>query len=833
MATKLADTKSDNQTLAINTHPVTETNQVALLVKDILESLYYIQCKSRELATKNDWYMAVAYTVRSRLMKNWIDTLHGMADKKIKLVGYLSAEFLVGPHLGNAMINLGIYDDVQKATQHLGLDLRQLMDIEEEPGLGNGGLGRLAACFLDSMTTLKVPAIGYGVRYEFGLFDQQIRNGWQYEVTDKWLRFGNPWEVARPEITFRVKMGGHTEQYWDEKGKNRIRWIAGMEVKGVAYDTPVPGYMNDKINLLRLWKSEAVESFDFEAFNQGDYRKAVDEKVDSENIGKVLYPNDEPLAGKKLRLSQQYFFVSCSIQDILRLLELRGLSFDDLPDSLALQLNDTHPSIGVAELMRILVDENQVDWDNAWRITQKTFAYTNHTLLPEALEKWPISLFGSLLPRHLEIIYEINSRFLAEVRNLYPHDNDILRRVSLIDEEGERYVRMAHLATVGSHTVNGVSELHAKLIKTELLRDFNKISPEKFIGITNGVTPRRWLKLYSPELSSLISEQIGDAWITRMEDEMIKLEPLSDNSAFQEKWQDIKRGYKNELSNLVSSISGVLINPASMFDIMVKRIHEYKRQQLNIFHIIHLYNQIKKNPDTHIVPRTFIFGGKAAPGYHMAKLIIKLIHSVGDVVNTDADVNGRLKVIFFPDFNVKSSEWIYRSADLSEQISTAGKEASGTGNMKFAMNGALTVGTMDGANIEMMDEVGRENFFLFGLTVEGIHELQKKGYRPMDLYHNDEDLREIIDRLGSGEFSQGDKYLFKPLIDSILYSDPYFVLQDFRSYVICQQHISEVFVERSRWTKMSILNVARMGKFSSDRSIREYSEKIWKVSTCR
>jgi starch phosphorylase len=559
----------------------------------------------------------------------------------------------------------------------------------------------------------------------------------------------------------------------------------------------------------------------------------VDEKVDSENIGKVLYPNDEPLAGKKLRLSQQYFFVSCSIQDILRLLELRGLSFDDLPDSLALQLNDTHPSIGVAELMRILVDENQVDWDNAWRITQKTFAYTNHTLLPEALEKWPISLFGSLLPRHLEIIYEINSRFLAEVRNLYPDDNDILRRVSLIDEEGERYVRMAHLATVGSHTVNGVSELHAELIKTELLRDFNKISPEKFIGITNGVTPRRWLKLYSPELSSLISEQIGDAWITCMEDEMIKLEPLSDNAAFQEKWQNIKRGYKNELSNLVNSISGVLIDPASMFDIMVKRIHEYKRQQLNIFHIIHLYNRIKKNPAMDIVPRTFIFGGKAAPGYHMAKLIIKLINSIGDVVNTDADVNGRLKVVFFPDFNVKSSEWIYRSADLSEQISTAGKEASGTGNMKFAMNGALTIGTMDGANIEMMDEVGRENFFLFGLTVEGIHELKKKGYRPMDLYHNDEDLREIIDRLGSGEFSQGDKYLFKPLIDSLLYSDPYFVLQDFRSYVICQQHISDAFLDRSRWTKMSILNAARMGKFSSDRSIRQYSEKIWKVSPSR
>jgi glycogen phosphorylase len=833
MITETDGPKSNNKTLAINTNPASVANQVGELEKDILENLYYIQCKSRDLATKNDWYMAVAYTVRSRLMKNWIDTLHDLTNKKIKLVGYLSAEFLVGPHLGNALINLGIYDEVSEATRRLGLDLRQLMDTEEEPGLGNGGLGRLAACFLDSLTTLKVPAIGYGIRYEFGLFEQQIRNGWQFEVTDKWLRLGNPWEIARPELTFRVKFGGQTEQYTDDQGKNRVRWLPGMEVKGVAYDTPVPGYLNDKINLLRLWKSEAVESFNFEAFNRGDYQQAVDEKTSSENIGKVLYPNDEPLVGKKLRLSQQYFFVSCSIQDILRLYESRGLPFDELPDSLALQLNDTHPSIGVAELMRILVDEKQVDWEKAWQVTQNTFAYTNHTLLPEALEKWPISLFGSLLPRHLEIIYEINSRFLAEVQNLYPDDNAVTRRLSLIDEEGERYVRMAHLACLGSHTVNGVSDLHAELIKKDLLRDFYNLNPEKFIGITNGVTPRRWLKLYSPELSSLISGQIGNGWITHMEDELVKLEPLSDDPAFRAKWQDIKRGYKNELSNQVSRISGVMINPESMFDVMVKRIHEYKRQQLNVLHIIHLYNRIRKDPGMEIAPRTFIFGGKAAPGYHMAKLIIKLIHSVGEVVNTDADVNGRLKVIFFPDFSVKSSEWVYRSADLSEQISTAGKEASGTGNMKFAMNGALTIGTMDGANIEIMEEVGKENFFLFGLTVEEIHELKKKGYHPMDLYHNDEDLKEIIDRLGSGEFSKGDKDLFKPFINSLLSQDPYFVLQDFRSYANCQQHVSETFLDPSRWTKMSILNAARMGKFSSDRSIRDYCKKIWKIPPSR
>jgi glycogen phosphorylase len=804
-------------------------NSPAALEHEILNKLHFIQGKSKELATVNDWYMAVAYTVRDRLMKNWISTLYELQNKKVKVVGYLSAEFLMGPHLGNALINLGIYEELKVAVQGLGLDLRQLMDNEEEPGLGNGGLGRLAACFMDSLTTLKVPAIGYGIRYEFGLFEQQIRDGWQFEVTDKWLRLGNPWEIARPELTFRVKMGGHTEHYDDERGLNRIKWIPELEVKGVAYDTPIPGYQNDKINLLRLWKSEAVDSFDFEAFNRGDYQGAVDEKMNSENIGKVLYPNDEPMAGRRLRLSQQYFFVSCSIQDVLRLHEFRGLPFDQLPDSMALQLNDTHPSIAVAELMRILVDEKQLAWDKAWQITKNVFAYTNHTLLPEALEKWPVSLFASLLPRHLEIIYEINSRFLAEVKNMYPGDESILKNLSIIDEEGERSIRMAHLACIGSHMVNGVAALHTELLKKDLLHDFYKLSPGKFIGITNGVTPRRWLRLYSPGLSSLISEQIGYAWITRMEDEMIKLEPLANDSAFQERWQEIRLGYKRELSNQIGKMLGIQINPESVFDIMVKRIHEYKRQHLNVLHIIHLYNRIKKNPGITIVPRTFIFGGKAAPGYHMAKLIIKLIHSVGEVINNDADVNGRLKVIFFPDFSVKSSEWIYRSADVSEQISTAGKEASGTGNMKFAMNGALTIGTLDGANIEIMEAVGKENFFLFGLTVEEIRSLRGSGYRPHDIYQSDETLREVIDRLRSGEFSRGDKDLFKPLIESWLGYDPYFVLKDFSSYIYRQQEISDTFLDRSRWIKMSILNSARMGNFSSDRSIRTYCEKIWKV----
>jgi len=801
----------------------------SVLEKDILDNLYYIQGKSAKMATTNDWYMAVAYAVRGRMMKNWIETLHGFTNKQNKLVGYLSAEFLVGPHLGNALINLDILSDMKEATQRLGLDLRLLMDSEEEPGLGNGGLGRLAACFIDSMTSMSIPAIGYGIRYEFGIFDQRIMDGWQSEVTDKWLRLGNPWEIARPEINYTVQMGGHTSSYYDESGKYGVQWIPDSCVKGVAYDTPVPGYQNEKINFLRLWKSEAVESFDFAAFNRGDYIKAVNEKMHSENIGKILYPNDETPEGKKLRLTQQYFFVSCSIQDVLRIHTMRGLSLDQLPDFIALQLNDTHPSVGVPELMRILVDEKKIDWDRAWLITKNTFAYTNHTLLPEALEKWPLYMFGSLLPRHLEIIFEINSRFINELKNSYPGDEDMIRNLSLIDEGGERYVRMAHLACVGSHMVNGVSELHAELLKTDLLNGFYKLDPGKIIGITNGVTPRRWMKLYNPGLTDLICGQIGDSWITHMENDLIRLEPLADDNAFQDKWHEIKRNNKNELSNRIHRMMGIQTDPASLFDIMVKRIHEYKRQQLNVFHIIYLYNHIKKNPGADILPRTFIFGGKAAPGYHMAKLIIKLIHSVGEVINNDKDVNGRIKVVFFPDFNVKNSEWIYRSADLSEQISTAGKEASGTGNMKFSMNGALTIGTMDGANIEIMEAVGRENFFLFGLTVEEIRNLRKEGYRPFELFQKDQDLREIIDRLSSGEFSRGDKNLFKPLIDSVLSEDSYFVLQDFRSYVQAQENVSNAFLDRSHWTKMSVLNTARMGKFSSDRSIRDYCDKIWNV----
>ena len=799
------------------------------LKQAILDNLYYLRGKSTTLATMHDWYIAVAYTVRNMMMKNWVKLLERLYNKDLKIVGYLSAEFLMGPHLGNAMINLGIFDDIKNAVEELDLDFNQILQQEEEPGLGNGGLGRLAACYLDSLTTLKVPAIGYGIRYEFGIFDQQIRDGWQIEVTDKWLQRGNPWEIARPEICYNIKLGGYTENYYDAEGKYKVNWVPYYEVKGIAYDTPVPGYKNAAANLLRLWKSEAVESFDFYEFNKGDYYEAVDEKIFSETISKILYPNDEPEKGKRLRLAQQYFFVSCSLQDVLRLQRLRGLNIDGLSSSFNLQMNDTHPSVAVAELMRLLIDENNLDWDRAWNITQSCLSYTNHTLLPEALEKWTLSLFASLLPRHLEIIYEINNRFLNEVKIKANGDNQLVRRLSIIDEDGERYVRMAHLACIGSHAVNGVSALHTELLKRDVMHDFYELAPEKFLNVTNGVTPRRWIKLYNPKLAALLTANIGERWNTSLETELIKLEKFADNTGFREKWKQIKHQNKIDLAHIIKQRTNIEVDPNSLFDIQVKRLHEYKRQHLNVLHIIHLYNRIKNNPSTDVVQRTFIFGGKAAPGYFMAKLIIKLINSVAEVVNNDSDVAGKIKVVFFPDFNVKSSEYVYRAADLSEQISTAGKEASGTGNMKFSMNGALTIGTYDGANVEIFEAVGAENFFLFGLKAEEVYETKRNGYRPYEIYSTNQELKEVIDLIQSGVFSKGDTNLFKPIIDSLLGQDPYLVLKDFQSYTECQQKVSDAYNDKDHWTKMSILNVARMGKFSSDRSIREYCEKIWHV----
>jgi starch phosphorylase len=806
------------------------TESAESLKKAILNHLYYTQGRASELATPNDWYMAVAHTVRDRMMQRWVSGSHHLSQKEFRTVAYLSAEFLMGPHLGNALLNLGIGDQLREAVEELGLNLPDLMAAEEEPGLGNGGLGRLAACYMDSLATLSVAAIGYGIRYEYGIFDQEIRDGWQAETTDKWLSFGNPWEIPRPEIAHEVSLGGHTECHTDEQGLFRKRWVPGYRVKGIAYDTAIPGYKNAAISLLRLWRSEAVESFDFQAFNTGDYYGAVHEKVFSETLSKVLYPNDEPEVGKKLRLGQQHFFVSCSLQDALRIQKVRGLDLDCLHKSFAFQLNDTHPSIAVAELMRLLVDEHFMDWDQAWHITKHTFSYTNHTLLPEALEKWPVSLFTEVLPRHMEIVYEINRRFLEEVGRRYPGDNDRLARMSIIDEKGKRYVRMAHLAVIGSQAVNGVAELHTELVKETILRDFYELYPDRFINVTNGVTPRRWMALYNPRMAGLITGRIGDRWITRTETDLKELDRFAEDGDFQKQWRQAKRQNKGDLAALVRERTGTVIDPESLFDIQVKRIHEYKRQHLNILHVVTLYNRIKRNPGMEFTPRTVIFGGKAAPGYFMAKLIIKLINSVGAVVNDDPDVAGRLKVVFFPDFNVKNSEWIYRAADLSEQISTAGKEASGTGNMKFSMNGALTIGTLDGANIEIREEVGAENFFLFGLTAQEVADTKAQGYCPADYCHANRELKEAMDLIASGAFSRGDKELFRPLLDSLLNHDDYLLFADYQSYIDCQDAVSRAYRDREGWARMSIRNVARMGKFSSDRSVREYCGKIWRVS---
>ncbi len=794
-----------------------------------LNNLFFVQGKPVALATQHDYYMALAYLVRDRMLHRWNTTAERYTQYGARTVCYLSAEFLMGPHLGNNLINLGLYNEVKQAIEDLGLDFDELLAQEEEPGLGNGGLGRLAACYLDSMASLEIPSLGYGIRYEFGIFHQDIKDGWQVERTDKWLRNGNPWEVVRPEWAVEVKFGGHTETYTDDQGRYRVRWVPNREVLGVPYDTPILGYQVNTANTLRLWKAEAIESFDFGVFNQGNYYGAVEKKVASENLTKVLYPNDETQAGKQLRLEQQIFFVSCSLQDMFRILKGQGLPIEKFHEKFSIQLNDTHPAIASAELMRLLLDEYGLDWTLAWEITQKTFAYTNHTLLPEALEKWPISLFGKLLPRHLEIIYEINSRFLELVRMRFPKDAARLARMSLIDESGERYVRMANLACVSSHTINGVAALHSELLKQTVLRDFYELFPEKFCNVTNGVTPRRWVVLSNPRLSTLITSRIGDRWIKHL-DELKQLEPLADDSGFRDEWHDIKQAVKRDLASRIHNQFGILVDPASLFDVQVKRIHEYKRQHLNVLHIVTLYSQLKQNPNLEITPRTFIFGGKAAPGYWMAKLMIKLITAVGDMVNKDPDLHNKLKVIFLPNYNVTNSQRIYPASDLSEQISTAGYEASGTGNMKFAMNGALTIGTLDGANIEIRDAVGAENFFLFGLTADQVVDLKAQGYNPYDYYQANPLLKDAIDLIASGHFSHGDGGLFKPLLDKLLYQDPYLLLADYQAYLDCQQTVGEAYSRTDDWTRMAILNAIRMGMFSSDRSIRDYCDGIWKAS---
>jgi len=795
-----------------------------------LDNLFYVQGKFPALATPNDYYMALAYTVRDRIMQRWISTAAAYTRGGSRTVCYLSAEFLMGPHLAMNLINLGVYDTVRDAVAELGLDLKELLSQEAEPGLGNGGLGRLAACFLESMATLEIPSLGYGIRYEFGIFEQAIIDGWQIERTDKWLSSGNPWELPRYEWAVEVKLGGHTEKFQDARGEPRVRWVPNRLVKGVPYDTPVLGYRTTTANTLRLWKAEAPEAFDFEVFNRGDYYGAVNQKIVSENITKVLYPNDDQIRGKELRLEQQFFFVSCSLQDMLRILRVQKIPLERLHEKFAVQLNDTHPSIAVAELIRLLVDEQDLRWDAAWEITRRTFSYTNHTLLPEALERWPLAVFGSILPRHLEIVYEINARFLDEVRVKFDHDLARLSRLSLIDEHGDRHVRMAHLAIVGSAAVNGVAALHTELLRTTVLRDFNDLWPDKFFNRTNGVTPRRWLALANPRLARLLDATLGgDGWLRDL-GELTRLAPLAEDAGFREEWRRIRAANKVDFGTWSLKALGVALDSKSMHDVQVKRIHEYKRQHLGILHVIAAYQRLRSNPPANPVPRTFVFGGKAAPGYRAAKLIIKLINSVAEVVNADPAVRGLLKVLFIPNFNVTTGQRVYPATDLSEQISTAGKEASGTGNMKFMMNGALTIGTLDGANIEIREEVGADNFFLFGLSTAEVEAVKSRGVDPMDYVRRDPELALVLDMIGSGLFSRGDRELFQPFLEGLCRYDPYLVLADFRSYIDCQAKVDRTWNDREAWSRMSILNTAHSGKFSSDRSIREYCSEIWHVS---
>ena len=816
-------------------HPkLTELPPLAMDKKAVDEDFlrYYNRTLGRDKqhCTSHYLYEALAYTVRDRLMERWKETRYAYEEKGARRTCYLSLEFLMGRSLSNAMLNLGINDVVTRVLYDYGIELEEVEDAEHDAGLGNGGLGRLVACFLDSCATLQLPVLGYGLRYEYGMFRQELDNGHQIEEPDHWLRDGNPWEMERPEHTQRIHFGGRTEFYKDENGAMRMRWVDTHDVLAVPYDIPVPGFRNDTVNSLRLWKSTATDEFDLDEFNAGDYAEAVQSKNDAEHITMVLYPNDASENGKELRLRQQYFLASASLKDVLRRwIGLHGKNFDELADKHCFQLNDTHPSVAVAELMRLLVDEHRFDWDRAWDIVSRTMAYTNHTLLPEALEKWSVQMFQSMLPRLLEIIYEINARFLAQAAQRWPGDTDRLRRVSIIEEGDTPMVRMAHLAIVGSYSVNGVAELHSQLLKEGLFRDFFELWPNKFNNKTNGVTQRRWLAMCNPGLSELINERIGDRWITRLE-QLRELTPHADDNELQQRWREVKLANKQRLADMVERDTGVKIATSAMFDVQVKRIHEYKRQLLNTLHVIHLYNRIKRGDTDNWTQRCVLIGGKAAPGYAMAKSIIKLISNVANVINADPDVGDLLKVVFLPNYRVSAMEVICPGADLSEQISTAGKEASGTGNMKFMMNGAITIGTLDGANIEILEEVGDENFFLFGLSAEQVAET-RRDYRPWDIIAADEDLNAVMQLLKCGHFNQFEKNLFNGIIDSVTSADdPWLTAADFRSFVDTQELVSRAYREQKRWTRMSILNTANSGKFSTDRTMLEYNSDIWHLS---
>lgn len=790
--------------------------------------LEYSLAKDTYSATPLDLYKSVAYAVRDRLIERWMASQQTYYDRDAKRIYYLSLEFLMGRTLGNSLVNLDMVEEAERAMRELGFDLEELSELEWDAGLGNGGLGRLAACFLDSMATLQLPAYGYGIRYEYGIFYQKIQDGYQIEAPDNWLRYEHPWEIARPEYLYPVKFYGRVHQYIDAAGLWKTDWLDTQLVMAMAYDTPVPGYRNNTVNTLRLWTAKSSREFDLSCFNEGDYIRAVEDKRQSETISKVLYPNDKFFVGLELRLKQEYFFVSATLQDAIRRYKKTYNSFDSFADKVAIQLNDTHPAIAIAELMRILVDLEGVGWDKAWDITVRTFGYTNHTILPEALERWSVSLLGTVLPRHLQIIYEINRRFLQQVARRYPDDSDRLRRMSLIEEGDEKRVRMAHLAIVGSHSTNGVAALHTELLKNHVFRDFFEFFPERFNNKTNGITQRRWLGKCNRSLSALISRHIGRGWLKDLT-EMKRLEPLAEDDEFRQAWSRVKAGNKQRLADYIGRENGIQVRVDSIFDCQVKRLHEYKRQLLNVLHVVALYNRIKANPTARFVPRTVIFAGKAAPGYGMAKLIIKLVNSVAEVVNSDPQIDGRLKVVFLANYRVSLAELIMPAADLSEQISTAGTEASGTGNMKFALNGALTIGTLDGANIEIREEVGPENIFIFGLTADEVSERRRRGYNPLDDYHGDTELKQAIDMIGGGRFSASYPGLFTSIVNSLLHSDYYMLLADFSSYLRCQEQVSRAYQNQNEWTRKSILNVARIGKFSSDRTIQQYADEIWGV----
>jgi starch phosphorylase len=811
------------------TYDAPDTRDAAALKRALFNRLIYTIGKDPIECGERDWFFALAYLIRDCLTQRWMETMRSYYLNDAKRVYYLSMEFLIGRALQNSLLNLGLDGKIRQVLEDVGLELEGLSEMEEEAGLGNGGLGRLAACFLDSLASLHLPGFGYGIRYEYGMFAQSIENGAQIERPDNWLRYGNPWEFSRPELLFRVQFGGRVQELLDDQGRPRHQWVDTEDVMAMAYDMPVPGYGGETVNNLRLWSAKASRDFELAYFNEGNYIRAVEEKNDSENLSKVLYPDDTTEMGRELRLKQEYFFVCASLQDILRKFSEDHERFDELPNEAAIQLNDTHPCIAIPELMRLLMDVYGIEWERAWDITVRTFSYTNHTLQPEALETWPVRLFESLLPRHLQIIYEINFRFLRGLSQQHPGDLDLLRRVSLIDEEGEKRVRMAYLAILGSHKVNGVAKLHSELMKSTIFRDFATLFPERFVNITNGVTPRRWLNQINPGLSALINGAIGTGWVNNLE-RLSKLRDVAADPALLDEFRAVKVSNKQRLSELIAKRQGIELDPQSLFDVQIKRIHEYKRQLLNILHVITRYNHLRQNPDAAVANRCVILGGKAAPGYRMAKLIIKLINDVADVVNHDSAIGGKLKLVFVPNYNVSRAMELIPAVDLSEQISTAGTEASGTSNMKMALNGALTIGTLDGANIEIREEVGEENFFIFGLTADGVRDLRNGGYNPWDYYHGNADLGQALDLIANGHFSPGEVGRFRPLIDSLLTGgDRYCVLADFASYVECQARVDLLFQQPEEWARKALLNVAGSGRFSSDRTIREYADLIWNV----